>query len=114
MTAQPTAPATTETSLAGRIEVGDLVIDRERYLVTVGDRTADLTFMEFEALYRIAAADGRVASYATLAEALWEDASGDHRRRLAVLISRIRAKLGPRADYLQTVRQVGYRLLASE
>ena len=113
MNAESTTAATTATAPAGRIAVGDLVIDRERYLVTVGERTADLTYMEFEALYHIAAADGRVASYETLAGALWEDANGDHRRRLAVLVSRIRAKLGVRAGYLQTVRQVGYRLLAS-
>ena len=108
------AETPTDVLPAQRIAVGDLVIDRERYLVTVGERTADLTFMEFEALYLIAAAEGRVASYETLAGALWEDADGDHRRRLAVLVSRIRSKLGHGADYLQTVRQVGYRLLASE
>ncbi len=108
------AQSTTEVPPATRIAVGDLVIDRERYLVTIGERTAELTYMEFEALYFIAAAEGRVASYETLAGALWEDADGDHRRRLAVLVSRIRSKLGHGADYLQTVRQVGYRLLAHE
>ena len=108
------AQTTSEVLPATRIAAGDLVIDRERYLVTVGERTAELTYMEFEVLYLIAAADGRVASYETLAEALWEDADGDHRRRLAVLVSRIRGKLGHGADYLQTVRQVGYRLLARE
>lgn len=108
------AQTTSDVLPATRIATGDLVIDRERYLVTVGERTAELTYMEFEVLYLIAAADGRVASYETLAEALWEDAGGDHRRRLAVLVSRIRSKLGHGADYLQTVRQVGYRLLARE
>lgn len=108
------AQTTTDALPERRIAVGDLVIDRDRYLVTIGERTAELTFMEFEALYLIASEDGRVASYETLAEALWEDADGGHRRRLAVLVSRIRSKLGHGADYLQTVRQVGYRLLAHE
>ncbi|MCY3656277.1 MAG: winged helix-turn-helix domain-containing protein [Chloroflexi bacterium] len=110
MNAQTTAAVTP----GARIAVGDLVIDRERYLVTIGERVADLTYMEFEALYLIASEDGRVASYEALAAGLWEDAGDDHRRRLAVLISRIRSKLGHGADYLQTVRQVGYRLLAHE
>ena len=95
---------------AERIEVGDLVIDRERFLVTVGAATAALTYMEFRALYLIAAAGGRVASYEALAGELWGDGGRDHRRRLAVLVSRIRSRLGPCAGYLQTVRQVGYRL----
>jgi DNA-binding response OmpR family regulator len=69
--------------------------------------------MEFQALYLIARAEGRVAAYDTLAEALW-GAAGDHyRRRLAVLISRVRAKLGAGAPQLQTVRQVGYRLASA-
>ena len=97
-------------SPAERIEVGDLVIDRERFLVTVGADTAALTYMEFRALYLIAAAGGRVASYEALAGELWGDGGRDHRRRLAVLVSRIRSRLGPCAGYLQTVRQVGYRL----
>ena len=109
----PQPQPTTETQGPPRIVVGDLVIDRERYLVTVGEHMAELTYLEFEALYLIAAADGRVAPYDVLAEALWGEQGRDYRRRLAVVVSRIRSKLGRGADYLQTVRQVGYRLLAS-
>ena len=94
----------------GRIAVGELVVDRERFLVTVAEDPAPLTYMEFEALYVIAEAGGRVVAYERLAEALWGAAGDDHRARLAVLVSRIRSKLGPAAQYLQTVRQVGYRL----
>jgi DNA-binding response OmpR family regulator len=105
-----TARAAAERPTLPRITVGDLVIDRERFLVTVGDKPAELTYMEFQALYMIASAGGRVAPYETLAEVLWGERGRAHRRRLAVLVSRIRSKLGPGACYLQTVRQVGYRL----
>jgi DNA-binding response OmpR family regulator len=97
-------------SASARIAVGDLVVDRERFQVTVAGQPAGLTYMEFEALYAIASAGGRVVTYADLAEALWGAAFEDHRRRLAVLISRIRTKLGPCASYVETVRRVGYRL----
>lgn len=93
-----------------RITVDDLVIDRDRFVVTVAGQRVELTYMEFEALYLIAIAHGRVAPYATLAAALWGDVEHEHRSRLAVIVSRIRAKLGPGAGYLQTARQVGYRL----
>ncbi len=96
-----------------RITLGDIVIDRERFLVTVAEQRVELTYMEFEALYLIACARGRVAPYATLAEALWGGLEREHRSRLAVLISRIRSKLGPGAWHLQTVRQVGYRTAGS-
>ncbi|MCY4508177.1 MAG: winged helix-turn-helix domain-containing protein [Acidobacteria bacterium] len=93
-----------------RITVGDLVVDRERFRVTVADEPAPLTYMEFETLYVIAGGGGRVVGYDQIAEALWGAAGDDHRDRLAVLVSRIRSKIRPAARYLQTVRQVGYRL----
>ena len=102
----PSADGTPE----ARIAVGDLVVDRERFRVTVADEPAPLTYMEFETLYVIAGGGGRVVGYDQIAEALWGAAGDDHRARLAVLVSRIRAKIGPAARYLQTVRQVGYRL----
>ena len=94
------------------IEVGDLVIDRDRFLVTVDHAPAELTFMEFQTLYLIACEQGRVATYDLLCRALWGDSGPGHRRRLAVLVSRLRSKLGEAAAHVQTVRQVGYRIAA--
>ncbi len=96
-----------------RITVRDLVSDRERFLVTFAGEPAALTYREFEALYLLASTDGRVARYETLAEALGGASRADSRRRLAVLISRLRSKLGAGATYLQNVRRVGYRLAPS-
>ncbi|MFA7248675.1 MAG: winged helix-turn-helix domain-containing protein [Dehalococcoidia bacterium] len=95
------------------IHTGDLVIDRERYLVTVRGRPVRLTFLEFNALWAIAEQDGRVVPYDRLAAQLWGDATSDARRRLAVIVSRIRAKLGDQADVIDTVTRVGYRLAPS-
>lgn len=95
------------------IHAGDLVIDRERFLVTVHGRPVRLTFLEFNALWAIAEQDGRVVSYERLAERLWGEAAPDARRRLAVIVSRVRAKLGDRADMIDTVTRVGYRLAPS-
>jgi len=92
------------------IRAGDLVIDRERYLVTVQGDPVPLTYMEFNALWAIVAQSGRVVTYDALAEALWGTSVPHARRRLAVIISRIRAKLGAAADVIDTVTRVGYRL----
>ena len=110
MTTNLTGSPTTDHAPEARITVGDLVVDRERFRVTVADDPAPLTYMEFETLYVIAEGGGRVVAYDRIAEALWGAAEDDHRARLAVLVSRIRSKIGPAARYLQTVRQVGYRL----
>ena len=92
------------------IRAGDLVIDRERYLVTVQGEPVRLTFKEFNALWAIVAQAGRVVTYDALAEALWGKPVPHARRRLAVIVSRIRSKLGDAADVIDTVTRVGYRL----
>ena len=43
-----------------RIKVGDLVVDRQRFEVTVGGRAVGLTPKEFELLATLAAEPGRV------------------------------------------------------
>ncbi len=87
-----------------------LTIDRDRYLVTVDGRPVRLTYMEFNALLAIAEQSGRVVTYDRLAEMLWGSTSPEARRRLAVIVSRVRSKLGEAADATDTVTRVGYRL----
>lgn len=94
------------------IRSGDLAIDKERYTVTVDGDPVHLTYMEFNALWFIANQEGRVATYDQLARALWGEPSPRSRRRLAVLISRMRAKLGGAGStHIATVTRVGYRFI---
>ena len=52
------------------IQAGELVIDRERFLVTVRGRPLRLTYLEFNTLWAIAEQEGRVIPYDRLAELL--------------------------------------------
>lgn len=93
------------------IRSGALTIDRERYEVTVAGALVQLTYQEFSALWFIAARGGRVATYEELATDLWGEVDLRARRRLAVLMSRLRTKLGVDGGVLlDTVTRVGYRL----
>jgi DNA-binding response OmpR family regulator len=92
------------------LRLGRLSIDRERFLATVDEAPVELTYLEFSVLVLIVEQGGRVATYDALALALWGDTSATTRRRLAVLISRVRSKLGPAGDYIETVQRVGYRM----
>jgi two-component system, OmpR family, phosphate regulon response regulator PhoB len=96
------------------IQAGTLVIDRDRYLVTVAGHPVRLTYMEFNALWIIAEHGGRVVPYERLAEELWGRETNRSRRRLAVIVSRIRSKLGEAGAMVDTVTRVGYRLAPSE
>ena len=89
---------------------GDIEIDRERHLVTGANRRLDLTFMEFNILVAITEQAGKVVAYDDLTRRFWGTPTPSHRRRLSVLVSRLRAKLGVRARYIDTVHRVGYRL----
>jgi len=90
---------------------GQLAIDPERYLVTVNGQPVHLTYLEFNALWAITRLEGRIATYDQLTTALWNEDSLQTRRRLTVLISRLRSKLGDGAGArVDTVMRVGYRL----
>ena len=93
------------------IRSGEFTIDHERYEVTVAGTVVRLTYQEFNALWFIAEREGRVATYDQLSRELWGEIDGRARRRLAVLMSRLRAKLGSEGGtLLDTVTRVGYRL----
>ena len=93
------------------ISSGQLAIDPERYLVTVAGEPVRLTYLEFNALWTIARLEGRIATYDRLTTELWNEHSSQTRRRLTVLISRLRSKLGEDAGArVDTVMRVGYRL----
>jgi two-component system KDP operon response regulator KdpE len=93
------------------IETGNLRIDRARYAVAVSGVPVRLTYLEFNALWYIASLDGRIATYDQLAASLWGEPTQRSRRRLAVVLSRLRSKLGEEASgCIDTVPRVGYRL----
>lgn len=92
------------------ISTGPVTIDPARFRVTVHGERAHVTYLEFLALYLIASGHGRVIEYSALGDALWGLSGDQARRRLAVLLSRVRSKLGVAAACIETVPRVGYRL----
>ncbi|MDU0347407.1 response regulator transcription factor, partial [Actinomyces sp. MRS3W] len=98
-----------------RIEAGDLVIDTTSYTARIRGTLLDLTYKEFELLKALALNQGRVLTRQALLDEVWgEDYIGGS-RTVDVHIRRLRAKLGTEYDHLiGTVRNVGYRLDASE
>ena len=103
--------STPESTGPPALRCGSLVIDRERHQVTVHERPVALTYMEFRLLWLVVEGQGRVLSYGLLAEQLWGAEGPAARRRLAVLMSRLRTKLGLAAGHIETVQRVGYRAL---
>ncbi|HEV2858686.1 MAG TPA: response regulator transcription factor [Solirubrobacterales bacterium] len=96
----------------GAIECGELTIDFDRRLVTLGDEEIKVTYVEFEILGALARSPGRVLTRETLLEHVWGDSDYRDPRTVDVHIRHLREKLekDPKEpDYLFTVRGVGYR-----
>ena len=100
-------------AVKGPIHHGDLVVDRDRHEVRVGNQLVGLTSIEFRLLVALLEADGRVLTRDQLLDAVYgQDEAGILDRTVDVHIGRLRDKLGDNAEqprYVATVRGAGYR-----
>jgi len=101
------APATT--SGGSTLRIGAMAIDRAAHTVTVDDKPVDLTRIEYRLLLLLCERRGRVQSRPQLLEAVWEAQSDIQTRTVDMHVQRLRAKLGPAGDMIETVRGFGYR-----
>jgi two-component system phosphate regulon response regulator PhoB len=92
------------------IKVGAIVIDLSRHEVKVKGKQVELTATEFKLLTLLATRRGRVQSRDRLLHDVWEYDATIDTRTVDTHVRRLREKLGPAADTLETVRGVGYRL----
>ncbi|WP_461790736.1 response regulator transcription factor [Pedobacter sp.] len=90
-----------------RLEIGDLVIDRESYLVYQSGEKVVLAKKEFELLYLLASKPGKVYTRESILKNIWEDSVVVTNRTIDVHIRKLREKLGE--NYVSTVKGVGYK-----
>jgi two-component system, OmpR family, phosphate regulon response regulator PhoB len=93
-----------------RLQIGALQIDLGAHQVKVDGAPVDLTPTEFKLLLTLAERRGRVQGRAHLLETVWEAAPDIQTRTVDMHVQRLRAKLGPAGDMIETVRGFGYRL----
>jgi DNA-binding response OmpR family regulator len=96
----------------GAIACGELTIDFDRRMVTLGEEEIRVTYVEFEILGALARSPGRVLTRETLLEHVWGDSEYRDPRTVDVHIRHLREKLETDAkqpEFLFTVRGVGYR-----
>lgn len=91
-------------------QIGPLRIDTTAHRVSVDGREIDLTPTEFRLLILLAERKGRVQPRNLLLENVWEAAPDIQTRTVDMHVQRLRAKLGPAGDLIETVRGFGYRI----
>lgn len=97
--------------MSSRIVLGNVIIDRDRFEVWVGDERIELTFVEFELLCMLARKAGKVIPRSRLLFAVWNERSAGEDKKLTVHMSRLRKKLrGSNHWRIETVTKRGYAL----
>lgn len=90
-----------------KLEVHDLEIDKDRYIVKRDQVEFQLPRKEFELLFFLASRKGKVLDRQALLNKVWGDNIYVVDRTVDVHVRKIREKLGD--HYIETVKGVGYR-----
>jgi len=104
--------ASTDEIPNGIIRVQEIVIDRERYIVTVDEEPLSLPRKEFEILYLLASKPGKVFKRDEIFDKIWGDDVVVGGRTIDVHVRKLREKLG--RNYIETVKGVGYKFKVNE
>jgi two-component system phosphate regulon response regulator PhoB len=91
--------------------VGPIRVDAAEHRVFVGGEEVTLTALEFKLLVTFMSRVGRVQSREQLLADVWDLSRDLETRTVDTHVKRLREKLGPARDLLETVRGVGYRLV---
>jgi len=93
------------------LKIGDLEIDRERYVVLVRTKSVKLSATEFKLLLFLAERKGKVFSRDQLLDAVWRDEAFVEPRTVDVHIRRLRSNIeedSAKPKYIKTLRGIGY------
>jgi two-component system phosphate regulon response regulator PhoB len=90
--------------------IGPLRLNSAAHRVWIGGREVQLTPLEFRLLAVLMRRRGRVQSRERLLADVWQSDPDLSTRTVDTHIKRLREKLGPAGDWVETVRGIGYRL----
>jgi two-component system, OmpR family, phosphate regulon response regulator PhoB len=95
------------------IEFGILRVDRDEQRVWVAGQEVTLTPLEYKLLVTLHDRRDQVQSRDTLLSDVWGISADVTTRTVDTHVKRLRSKLSEAADYVQTVRGIGYRFAGS-
>ena len=102
-------PQEEEEALTKKSVCGRLSVDHDCYKVFVDDLEISLTATEFKLLGTFLERADRVQSRDFLLDVIWGVQSFVQTRTVDSHVKQLRKKLGPAAEYIETIRGVGYR-----
>jgi len=97
---------------SGLVSVGEITIDKSRYIVKKGEEEMIFPRKEFELLYYLVSKPGRVFTREDIYDSVWGNDVVVGDRTIDVHIRKLREKLG--AECILTVKGVGYKFIIQE
>ena len=92
--------------------IGDIVINREEYVVFKGDRKITLPKKEFELFSLLTSKPGKVFKRETILDSVWGNEVVVGGRTIDVHIRKLREKIGD--DFFKTIKGVGYKFVLED
>lgn len=92
------------------LQIGPIMLDMEKYAVSVDGVHCDLTYKEYELLKLLLLNAGMVTKRDMILERVWGTDYEGESRTLDMHIKTLRQKLGVAGSRIKTVRNVGYLL----
>ncbi|CAA0163209.1 response regulator transcription factor [Tenacibaculum maritimum] len=102
----------TEAQMDTTVKIGDIVINRDEYVVLKGTQKITLPRKEFELLSLLTSKPGKVFKREIILDTVWGNEVVVGGRTIDVHIRKLREKIGD--DYFKTVKGVGYKFVLEE
>lgn len=93
-------------------KIGDIVINRDEYVVFKGDKKIVLPRKEFELFSLLTSKPGKVFKRETILDTVWGNEVVVGGRTIDVHIRKLREKIGD--DFFKTVKGVGYKFVLED
>lgn len=90
--------------------IGSLYVNPQKHIIEVDGSGVSLSYKEYSLLMALIEAEGNVVTRDTLLTRVWGEFY-DESRTLDVHIRKLRVKLKTAGGYIQTVKNIGYKLL---
>ena len=105
---------TTPENKDSSISLGSIYMNLDAHEVQINEKDIILTALEFKLLKHLLQRKGRVQTRDQLLGDVWGYSSQVTTRTVDTHIKRLREKLGVVADYIQTIRGVGYKFTIAD
>lgn len=99
----------TEVTDSSIVTIGNLLIDKERYLIKIGDNEMILPRKEFELLSLLVSKPGKVFTREEIYSSVWGENVVVGDRTIDVHIRKLREKIGN--EHIKTLKGIGYKFV---